>query len=198
MSLGVNYLDMGDSDGKEFPLANNQTESEKAKHKSFGELRDWVRRQQRNETKERLQKRPEYTEEERMMGLYFEEIERQVRAVVVDLNRKGYRTESSGFGGADGEEQVIEGSFKLEKKVAEELAKIGVSASTKPSWKLAVDRHLGHDTSRVPEDLKYSTRISFFPEEPNLEMIEKKWNEAAELFPDKGHFSTPYEHYSQA
>jgi len=64
----------------------------------YQKLRQQVRQDCRAALEKRKINAPRETEEERILGCYLEAIEPQVRQVVLNLNRKGYKTQGSGFG----------------------------------------------------------------------------------------------------
>jgi hypothetical protein len=113
--------------------------------------------------KKRKLKNPHPDKFETMLGFFIEEIEPQVRQVVINLNKKGYAIDVCGFM-ENSCDQMIEGDFKLDGDTIEKLGKENVLVETNPS---------GY------------TRVQFSPEKADLAQIKKKWNKIASLIPDK-------------
>jgi len=120
------------------------------------------------------------TKEELDMNMYTEELEPQVRDAVLDLNRKGYSTASSGFHShPEADIQQIDGFFTLDHKTQRDLRAIGVevrSGNVKPDGS---------------ETWKEYTSIRFKSKEPSLEAMKEKWAEITALIPDRGRPATP-------
>lgn len=157
----------------------------------FAKLRRAIHQQQAKELEQRKRDNPQKSKEETMLGVYVEELEPQVRAAVIELNRKGYPTYSSGFSGKKSDLQTIEGDYKLDEATRNELGKMEVDAQVSESWKYKIERHQGIDRSDLPEDAKYTTTIQFRPTTANLQAITDTWNVIANKFPDRGHFAIP-------
>ncbi|MDO8659815.1 MAG: hypothetical protein Q7K54_04430 [Candidatus Parcubacteria bacterium] len=64
----------------------------------YEKLRQQVHQENEVDFKKRKTEAPEKTAEEQVLGFYLEQIEPQVRSAVLNLNRKGYKTQGSGFG----------------------------------------------------------------------------------------------------
>lgn len=154
-------------------------------------LRRTVHQQQTTELERRKRENPQKSKEEMTLGVYVEELEPQVRSAVLELNRKGYPTYSSGFYGKRSDLQVIEGDYKLNDATINEVQKIGAEATVVPSWKYKIERHKGITRDDLPEDAKYTTTIQFRPTTADLNVITNKWNEIANKFPDRGHVAIP-------
>lgn len=116
------------------------------------------------EIKTRLIQNPQPDDFEINVGVYREMIEPQVRTAVIELNRKGYSTDASGFMSTS-DTQTLDGDFMLEESQITKLHSIDVSVITNPS---------GY------------TRLTFKPAEADLQLITKKWDYIASLLPDKG------------
>lgn len=124
-----------------------------------------------NDLKKRLLENSEPSEEELRLGAYYEMIEPQVRKAVVELNRKGYSTESSGF---MRDKQAIEGGFKLDEQTKSQLARLEVSVIEKRTY----------------------TVIEFGPgDNDNLDTITGKWNRVVSAIPDQGRPAAPSESF---
>jgi hypothetical protein len=95
-----------------------------------------------------------------------EEIVPQVLDAVKELNRKGYKTISSGFAGEFGERQQIDGSFSVDDATKERLAFIDVSVIP------------------YPDPYMFGQMIIFYPEKPDLAVITTIWNQIAHTLPD--------------
>jgi hypothetical protein len=105
------------------------------------------------------------------------ELEPQVEDAVIDLNRKGYETRSSGFGKSF-DMQQIDGPFTLDKSTKEKLAAIGVEVG---------ENSKEYDFMRAgPTGFKDYTFIRFRAEKPNLAAITEEWRRITTLIPDKG------------
>jgi len=129
------------------------------------------------------------TEEERILGTYgtyFEEIEPQVRAAVLEFYRKGYPTMQSGFYGDKPEFQMMQGHFKLDPETKQKLKALGVEVAEEESWVYKAAEAAGTDISIIPPEAKQMTTIRFRSQAADLQVIEAKWIEIAELLPDRG------------
>jgi len=120
------------------------------------------------------------TEQELNMNMYVEELEPQVRDAVLDLNRKGYSTHSSGFRGhPNADIQQIDGFFTLDNDTQRNLNKIGVEV---------ISKNIKPDESGTWRE---HTSIRFRSKEPNLNAMKEKWAEITALIPDRGRSATP-------
>ena len=138
---------------------------------AFQCLREKVHQEIEREVAVRIAGNPIHTEEELLAGAFREMIEPQVRDAVFECIRKGYTTESSGFGG-DGEIQVIDGSFKIDYDTQESMKALGVEICED-------DLHSGYTT------------ILFRPRDPNLETIKAMWAKIVQLLPHKQGIQEP-------
>jgi len=71
------------------------------------------------------------TGDELRLGAFMEELEPQVRNALIVLNKKGYKTHSSGFYGSEsgqGDLQAIdmEGNYSLDEEIVKKLNDMGV------------------------------------------------------------------------
>lgn len=92
----------------------------------FQTLRKSTHEQMEEEVRLRLQRDPRPTEEEIFVGAFKEMIEPQVRDALFEFNKKGYPTESSGFGGETGTIQSMDGYFEIDPQTKANLEAMGV------------------------------------------------------------------------
>ena len=123
--------------------------------------------------RKRLRKNPHPTELELRLGAFLEELEPQAGEAILDFNRKGYSTSSSGFGGLDGSIQQIDGAFVIDNETRARLETIGVSVDVEKAW--------GKD---------YTTLV-FRPSKPDLAEMKVMWSHIAAMLPDKGQPAPP-------
>jgi hypothetical protein len=142
----------------------------------FQKLREEMHRISDKETEERIRINPVPTEEEILAGAFREMIEPQVRNAVFDMRRKGYATQSSGFG-EDGKLQAIDGYFQIDEKTEEKLRAIGVNVKR------------GVDTGTSASD-EYAI-ISFHPDAPDVSKIEDKWGQIVALLSEQEQPASP-------
>jgi hypothetical protein len=134
---------------------------------AFQDLSNEVHRQMERNIQARLDDgndRP--TDFELEIDAFEEEIEPQVLDAVKELNRKGYKTISSGFAGEFGERQQIDGSFSVDNATKERLAFIDVAVIP------------------YPDPYMFGQMIIFYPEKPDLAVITTIWNQIANTLPD--------------
>lgn len=74
------------------------TDEEMKIYSYYQRLRQQVHAGRQLGLKKRKAEAPEKTKEELSLGCYLEELEPQVRQVILNLNNKGYKTQGSGFG----------------------------------------------------------------------------------------------------
>jgi len=98
---------------------------------------------------------------ETRLGIFIEELQLQVRQAVLEMNRKGYSTDLSGFVN-NSCDQMIEGDFQLDEKIINKLRLLGINVESNPS---------GY------------TRLQFSPKEADLGNIKKQWNKIVALLP---------------
>jgi hypothetical protein len=137
----------------------------------FKQLRKQVHESMRAEEEVRLGENPKPTEKELYMGAFVEWLEPQVRAAVVEMNGKGYATESSGFHGTQCEIQAIDGIFTIDEKTKGVLKQMGVDV-----WR-------GADIG-LPEN-KLVTMLRFRAKDPSVDKIKDQWDSVAALLPKK-------------
>ncbi len=140
-------------------------QSRKELRRKLHELRERVHAEIKVKLEERIRNNPHPTDEEIMIGAFWEEIEPQVRDAIKELHRKGYPTFSSGFWG-QGDKQVIEGwfgtRFEEDEKTADCLHKLGTGYLSFPSV------------------------LEFEPDTDDLADIAKRWQEIVAVLPDRG------------
>src|ERR1700694_5122386 len=103
-----------------------RTNQQEQLRQKFKQLRKQVHESMRAEEEVRLRDNPKPTEEELYMAAFVEWLEPQVRAAVVEMNKKGYATESSGFHGTHCEIQAIDGYFTIDENTKGVLKQMGV------------------------------------------------------------------------
>lgn len=110
----------------------------------------------------RLKQNPKPTEIELHLGAFMEMLEPQVRDAVVEIHKKGYSTDASGFMGQS-DMQVIEGDFSIPESMVKKLEADGIAVITNNS---------GY------------TRIQFQPKEADFDQIHRIWMNIAAALPD--------------
>lgn len=133
------------------------------KQRFFEKLEHNIQTAMTNDIKRRQKRNPKPDKIESRLGLFVEELEPQVRQAVLEMNKKGYSTDASGFMN-NPVDQMIDGDFNLEEKSIDKLKTIGVTVETNPS---------GY------------TRLQFSPKEADIKKIKKQWNKIVSLLPDK-------------
>lgn len=142
-------------------------------HETFKQLREQVHASMKAEEAVRLRENPKPTEEELYMGAFVEWLEPQVRSAVVEMNRKGYATQSSGFHGTDCEIQAIDGLFTVDAETKDVLKQMGVDVWRGPE--------IG-----VPKN-KLITMLRFQAKNPSVDKIKDQWDAVAAVLPKKEH-----------
>ncbi len=141
---------------------------------AFSSLRKLVLDEQRRVVKKRKTNNPTCSLLEKILGVYLEEIEPQVRAAVVSFNEKGYETYSSGFDETDARYQLIEGKFSVSDAIKLELEKSGVEVIK--GERIVTDFMKTGDNGDI-------TIIRFCAKYPNLQDISRMWNAIVNMFP---------------
>lgn len=139
---------------------------------AFKQLREDTHNRLETEVERRIKENKSLNNDELLIGAYREMLEPQVRDAVFGMYRKGYSTESSGFGGEFGEIQQIDGFFTIDEETKRKLHTIGVEVLR--------DEDVGLDHGEA--DYTY---ISFKPETPDIEKIKQKWDQITALLPDR-------------
>lgn len=142
-----------------------------AKREQFQRLRQDVLAQVEREAAERIARNPTPTEEKVRAGAFREMIESQCRDAAFAMRRKGYATESSGFGGTHGEVQQIDGNFEIDAETEARLRAIGV---------------IVHRSGDPGEVLAWRTALQFTPDRADPDAMRAKWDAVAALLPDRG------------
>ncbi|MGY3694995.1 hypothetical protein ACVIGA_005075 [Bradyrhizobium sp. USDA 3240] len=153
-----------------FERLGGKTSQEKLRQ-NFRELRARVHEAMKVEEEARLRENPKPTEEELYMAAFVEWLEPQVRTAVIEMNRKGYATQSSGFHGEDFEIQAIDGHFILDEETKSVLKQMGVDV-----WR-------GEEIG-VPEN-KLITMLRFEAKDPSIDKIKEQWDAVAAVLPKK-------------
>ena len=161
------------------PIETEATPTREASAEASSELRAQSHAQIERETAERVKNNPKPTEEEINAGAFPEMIEPQVRDAVFEMRKRGYSTESSGFGGKAGEVQQIDGNFEIDKQTAEMLQRNGIQVLTR----------------EADETLPWTTSVRFptdsVPGSITMEKLKDKWVGIAHLLPDLGKPAEP-------
>jgi len=139
---------------------------------NFQRLREQIHNEIEAETEKRIKENPKPTEEEIMAGAFREMIEPQVRDALFEFYRKGYSTESSGFGGEFGEIQSLDGYFEIDEETKKKIEELGVKVLK------------GRDLDLPGQSEKY-TYIQFNPSSPDIKEIKKKWDVIVALLPQR-------------
>lgn len=139
----------------------------------FSSLRLEAHEQVDRETLARIRENPIPTEEEILVGAFREMIEPQVRDALFEFNRKGYSTESSGFYGAVGEMQCIDGYFEVDDETKARIEEL--------SGQVLKGKDVG-----MPGQHEQYTYIRFYPKHARSEEIKAIWDSIAALLPDRG------------
>ncbi|MET4424228.1 hypothetical protein [Bradyrhizobium sp. RT3a] len=153
-----------------FERAGGQTNREKL-GRNFLELREQAHETMRAEEDMRLRENCKPTEEELYMGAFVEWLEPQVRSAVIEMNRKGYATQSSGFHGADCAIQTIDGLFTIDQETKGVLQQMGVDV-----WRGA---EIG-----TPKN-KLVTLLRFRAKDASIDRIKDRWDAVAAVLPKK-------------
>jgi len=134
------------------------------------ELRAATHRQVKRDTIARIENNPLPTREELRIGMFYEMLEPQVRNAVFVMNRKGYRTSSSGFWGRIPGLQHIDGRFRVSAGDREQLASFGV-------------RIYPHRLNSMGfQNAPRFTYVEFEAPVLDLETMRKRWDEIAVIF----------------
>ncbi|MBU1180155.1 hypothetical protein KJ885_04385 [Patescibacteria group bacterium] len=153
---------------EKFPTFNVEQE----KFKQLEKLREDAHTQIEREVAERIKNNPRPTEEELLVGAFHEMIEPHVRDATFGMYKKGYSTESSGFGGENSEYQQIDGYFEIDAQTKEKLEAIGAKI-------------LKGEDIELPGFGDDYTFIRFSPQEADLNKIKEKWDKIVSLLPEK-------------
>ncbi len=133
------------------------------KQRYFEKLEHNIHTIMQNELKNRKKRNPKPDKLESRMGLFIEELEPQIRKAVLEMVRKGYSVDMSGFMN-NPVDQMVEGDFSLAEKSIEKLKTLGVIVETNPS---------GY------------TRLQFSSKEADINKIKQRWNKIVSILPDK-------------
>lgn len=139
------------------------------RQKLFKRLQNHILRKVEKDTIKRHKNNPRPNKIEQCLGVFIEMLEPQVRNAVLELNRKGYSTDTSGFMNNNPCDQKIEGDFRLNEDVVQKLNSIGVGVETNPS---------GY------------TIIQFSPKEADINKIKKQWDKIVSMIPNKNQITS--------
>ena len=140
---------------------------------AFQRLREQTHRSMENSVAKRMKNNPTPTQEELYVGAFREMIEPQVCDALFEFNRKGYVTESSGFGGENGEIQFMDGYFEIDPKTKIALQLMGVE--------VLKDRDLGWPGGGKRDGYTY---VRFYLSNPILKELKATWDTIAATLPD--------------
>lgn len=139
------------------------------KERLFEKLEYSVQRKIKDEIKRRIARNPHPNRFESNLGVFLEELEPQVKQAVLEMNKKGYSTDISGFMD-EPVKQIIEGDFQLDEKTVEKLRGLSVTVETTSS---------GY------------TRLGFEPLEADLAKIKRQWIKIVSFLPNKHQAASP-------
>lgn len=136
---------------------------------AFEKLRNKVEQKRLKTANHRAAINPHPTEIEYKLGVFIEMLEPQVKQAVLEMNKKGYSTDISGFMD-NPSEQMIEGDFSLDDATVRKLRKVGVLVEVTAS--------------------SY-TKLQFSTPDADIQKIKRKWNTIVSLLPSKNHNADP-------
>ena len=157
---------------------SNFSAEQKKLFEKLNQLREEAHAQIEKETEERKRDNPKPTEDEILAGVFREMIEPQVRDALFKMYKKGYSTESSGFGGENSDIQQIDGYFEIDEKTKKELNDAGAEVLK------------GKDIG-LPGFGDNYTFIRFSPKEANTGGIKEMWDKIVSLLPQKAKPASP-------
>jgi len=160
---------MQSMENPEFESASEMAETELQKR--LTELRGAVHTRMEEEINKRLREDSKPSEEELRMAAFKENLEPQMRDAVLEMNRKGYGTTSSGFYGSRNDFQAIDGYFTVDEETKQKLEAIGVQVLRGPELGIPLN--------------KLITQLRFYPDVADLEKMKEKWDAAVALLPQK-------------
>lgn len=138
--------------------------------KTFGALRRLVHAQCLASLARRMKRGPlRATARDIELGSYAEDLEPQIADAVLEMNRKGYCTWSSGFYGKNSDIQGIDGPFTLDATTVARLKELGV--------KVVIEKFFGRNY----------TDITFHPKVPDTRRIKREWAKVISRIPAKGY-----------
>ena len=143
---------------------------EQERFAKFAALRKSAHEQIDRESERRMADNPAPTEEEVTIGAFREMIEPQVRDAVFQMLRKGYTTDSSGFGGENSDIQSLDGYFDINADTLKKLEELGVKVLK------GKDVGLPHQTDKY-------TYLQIKPERADMEEIKRTWDRIVEALP---------------
>ncbi|MBI4281409.1 hypothetical protein HY625_01165 [Candidatus Uhrbacteria bacterium] len=150
---------------------------EEERLRRFATLRKDAHAECDRETAERIATNPTLTEDEVYIGAFREMIEPQVRDAIFMFHRKGYATESSGFGG-DGTIQQIDGYYAIDAETQKKIEALGAHV-------------LRGKEAGSPGQSEHHTYILFTAPNPDCKEMKETWDAIASVLPDLGHRAPP-------
>lgn len=160
---GVLASPSASSEAIKFRRKYNSKNPQLQRQRLFERLEYNIQTTMKNDIKRRIKRNSNPNKMESCLGIFIEELEPQVRQAVIEMNRKGYATDLSGFVN-NSCEQMIEGDFQLGEKVINKLNLLGITVEKNPS---------GY------------TRLQFSPKEADINKIKRHWNKVVSLLPNR-------------
>lgn len=142
----------------------NRPQIDRDKLEQFAKLREEVNDEVDRQYERRIAENPVPTEQELLLGTFVEGLEPQVKDAVLALTDKGYTTVSSGFYGDYGEYQCIDVDYKFDEETKDRLRDVGAVLNYYPD----------------------GTFLEFYPENPDLDEMKKKWKEIVDVIEPTG------------
>lgn len=137
--------------------------------KKFDQLISKIEQRRSKTLAHRVATNPHPNITEYQLGTFIEMLEPQVRQAVLELHKKGYSTDVSGFMDTPGK-QIIEGDFLLDDATVKRLRQVGVLVEVTSS--------------------SY-TKLHFSITDANIPKIKRRWDTVVSLIPDKRQVATP-------
>lgn len=137
----------------------------------FGALRQQIHQSMKEEEETRFKEHSKPTEDEIYMAAFKEWLEPQVRDAILQMYRKGYASQSSGFHGTKFEVQQIDGLFTVDEETEAELNRMGVEVLR------------GADLG-MPNN-KLVTIIRFRARNLSIAELKEQWDAVAAALPTK-------------
>lgn len=128
-----------------------------------------VKKERQKTLKNRLLKDPHFNNLEYLLGAFMEMYEPHLYDIVLALSNRGYAIEAdSGFNGKYLEYQSLKGYISVDYVTRNKLEKVGV---------------------KLRENNGFKSYL-FWPENADLKNIKKKWQQIADILPDRGKLTT--------
>ena len=133
-----------------------------------GELRKYVNALSERETAIRKEDNPQKTPIELRIGAYLEELEPQVRSLIVMMNELDLPTFTSGFDCTDIRFQMVSGNFRLKGDLRKPLYQMGVRSHVDRARVMLPYRYPNAPTGHI-------TTLRFRPKVLTLTAITEDW-----------------------